>query len=110
KMGRGAVAYLGLNDDASQVMGWYFDRISHPAISDIAIDWGPAKVHDLFPQELPDLFVGRPVILTGRYEGDLPKSITLRAKAGREQQQIEVPIQQADLPAAGKALPVVWAR
>jgi Ca-activated chloride channel family protein len=110
KMGRGAVAYLGLNDDANQLMGWYFERISHPAMSDISIDWGTAKVHDLFPQQIPDLFVGRPLILTGRYEGDLPKSITLRAKVGREQQQIEIPIQQADLPAAQKALPVVWAR
>lgn len=110
KMGRGAVAYLGLNDDASEVMAWYFDRISHPAMSDIAIDWGNARVHDVFPQQVPDLFVGRPVILTGRYEGELPRSIRLSAKVDREWQRFDIPVQQADLPAAQKALPVVWAR
>jgi len=108
-MGRGAAAYLGLNDDAGQIMGWYFQRISHPAMSDIAIDWGNAKVHDVYPRQLPDLFVGRPVIVTGRFEGELPKSVTLRAKVGREQQQIEVPVERADA-SFPPALPAVWAR
>lgn len=108
-MSRGAVAYLGLDDDASKVIGSYFERISHPAMSDIAIDWGSAKVHDVYPRQLADLFVGRPVIVTGRYEGDLPRSITLRGRVGREERQLTVPVRQADAPAAN-ALPTVWAR
>lgn len=110
RMGRGAVAYLGLNDDANAVMGRYFSRISHPALSDIAIDWGTAKVHDVFPARVPDLYVGRPVVLTGRYEGELPPQITLNAKIGGRVQQIQVPVQQADAKMDGKALPAVWAR
>src|SRR5205085_7052204 len=50
KMGRGCAAYLGLNDDANQVMADYFSRISHPALTDITIDWGTAKVSEVFPQ------------------------------------------------------------
>jgi Ca-activated chloride channel family protein len=109
-MGRGAVAYLGLNDDANAVMARYFDRISHPALSDIAIDWGDAKVHDVFPEQVPDLYVGRPVILTGRFEGDLPRSVTLRAKVAGHEQRIEVPVQPATADVDPKALPAVWAR
>lgn len=110
RTGRGAVAYLGLNDDANAVMARYFDRISHPALSDIAIDWGDAKVHDVFPEQVPDLYVGRPVILTGRFEGELPRSITLRAKVAGHEQRIEVPVQQATADVDPNALPAVWAR
>jgi Ca-activated chloride channel family protein len=110
RMGRGAVAYLGLNDDANAVMAQYFERISHPALSDIAIDWGGAKVHDVFPEQVPDLYVGRPVILTGRFEGELPKSVLLRAKVAGREQRIEVPVQQAPADVGPKALPAVWAR
>jgi len=110
KMGRGAVAYLGLNDDADAVMAQYFGRISHPALSDIAIDWGTARVHDVFPQQVRDLYVGRPVILTGRFEGELPASITLRGTLAGRVQRIEIPIRQADAKIDAKALPAVWAR
>ncbi len=108
-MGRGAAAYLGLNDDAGKVMGSYFQRISHPALSDIVIDWGNAKVHDVYPSRLPDLFVGRPVVVTGRFEGELPKTIALRAKVGGELQRIDVPVELADS-SVPHALPAVWAR
>lgn len=110
RMGRGAVAYLGLNDDADAVMAQYFERISHPALTDIAVDWGDAKVRDVFPQQVPDLYVGRPVILTGRFEGELPKSVKLRARLGGRDQEIEVPVTQASAETDAKALPVVWAR
>ena len=39
KMGQGAVAYLGLNDDGVKVMDEFFERISHPALTDIKVDW-----------------------------------------------------------------------
>ena len=110
RMGRGAVAYLGLNDSADDVMSQYFARISHPALSDISIDWGTAKVHDVFPREIPDLYVGRPVILTGRFDGDLPKSITLNATVGGQLQHVEIPVESADSRTDAKALPAVWAR
>jgi len=38
KTGRGAVAYLGPNDEAAQIMEDFFERISHPALTDVRID------------------------------------------------------------------------
>ena len=69
KQGRGAVAYLGLKDSAAQIMEDFFERISHPAMTELAVDWGGLQVTEVFPRALPDLFSGRPVILTGRYAG-----------------------------------------
>jgi len=101
---------IDVSGSANAIMAQYFERISHPALTDIAVDWGSAQVHDVFPKQLPDLYVGRPVVLTGRFEGNLPRSITLRGKLAGREQRIEVPIRQADQRVETKALSAVWAR
>jgi Ca-activated chloride channel homolog len=110
KAGRGAVAYLGSRDEAAKVMEDFFERIRHPGLTDIAIDWGAMNVNEVYPRELPDLFVGRPVILIGRFQGDGKTPIRISGKAGGEQIEFMVPADLNDFTATQKALPAVWAR
>ncbi len=67
--GRGAVAYLGPNDSGANVMHRFFERITRPVLTDIEFDWGGMLVSDVYPSTTPDLFVGRPVFLTGKFLG-----------------------------------------
>jgi Ca-activated chloride channel family protein len=91
--GRGAVAYLGLNDDATDVMAHFYQRIRRPALTHVQVDWGGMQVSDVFPREIPDLFVGRPVVLTGKFAGNADgKSIRVRGRVGNEVQSVEVPV------------------
>jgi Ca-activated chloride channel family protein len=110
KTGRGAVAYLGLHDEAAQIMEDFFGRISHPAMTDLKIDWGGMQVSEVFPRELPDLFVGRPVILTGRFNGASDTSIRVTGSAAGAPMQLNVAGNLSDPTAAHKSLPLVWAR
>lgn len=110
KMGSGAVAYLGLNDDAGAVMDLFFERISHPALCDLSIDWGGLKVTDVYPSRLPDLFVGRPVVLTGRLADTAPATVTIHGDAGGGKVAIPVNLSQEDSTATHPALAAVWAR
>ncbi len=108
KAGRGAVAYLSLNDDGGAVMGRFFERVSHPALTGLSVNWGGMRVGDVYPRKLPDLFVGRPVILTGRYDGELPDEIVVRGQAGRRAINIVVPTGNEARTHDGVA--AVWAR
>jgi Ca-activated chloride channel homolog len=108
KLGRGAVAYLGPNDDGGQVMGAFFDRIAHPALTDIRVDWGTMQVTDVFPREVPDLFAGRPVILTGRNTGPMGSRIRVSGRAAGRLIQLEIPAASAGNTARA-AIPSVWA-
>lgn len=112
KMGRGAVAYVGLGDKADDVMDSFFDTISKAALTDLAIDWGGARVAEIYPARPPDLFVGRPVIITGRYDGEFTRPITVRGRAGGKAREFTVPIAASGSAsvAAAAALPQVWAR
>ena len=109
KLGRGAVAYVGLEDSAADVMDQFFERVSHPAMTDLSIAWGGMKVSEVFPQRLPDLFVGRPVILTGRFEGDSTEPIRISGTAGDARRSFDVPMSGHEA-AKHAGLPPVWAR
>jgi Ca-activated chloride channel family protein len=110
KLGRGTVAYLGLRDSAADVMDLYFERTSHPALTDISVDWGGMKVSDAYPRQTPDLFVGRPVILTGRFEGEGNAQVSVRGKVGDETREFVLPVNLDDQAASHNGIPVVWAR
>lgn len=108
KMGGGAVAYLGLHDDGAKVMEDFFERVSHPAMTDIKVDWGNLQVSEVYPQQVPDLFVGRPVILTGRFSGADDANIRVSGMAGMQPVELAFPVTLGE--SAGNALPSVWAR
>ena len=104
--GRGVVAYLGLDDSARTVMGDFLDRVSHPALTDIEIDWGGMRVANAYPVAIPDLFVGRPLVVTGKFTGD-PETVTVSARAGGEALTVAV---DADGDTDRPSLAKVWAR
>jgi len=109
KLGQGAVAYVGLNDSAAEVMDAYMDRVAHPALRDIEINWpSSARVRDVYPQRIPDLLVGRPVILTGRFEGTMDATLGLTARLGDETRSFT--INTGSTTESHPALASIWAR
>ena len=109
KAGQGAVAYLGLKDSAAQIMEGFFARISHPALTDLQIDWGGLYVSEVFPRAVPDLFVGRPVILTGRFAGKADTTIRVNGKVADQPMQVAIPAILSEA-ATHQGLPSIWAR
>jgi Ca-activated chloride channel family protein len=110
KAGHGAVAYLGPNDSATQIMDDFFARISHPALTDLDIDWGGLHVTEVFPGTLPDLFVGRPLILAGRFAGNEDTTVRVNGRSAGQPVQVTVPALASSADATQEALPAVWAR
>ena len=109
KAGHGAVAYLGPNDSAAQIMENFFNRISHPAMTDLNIDWGGLNVTEVFPGKVPDLFVGRPVILAGWFAGNGDTTIRINGTAVGQPTQVAIPAPIGSASAADEGLPAVWA-
>jgi Ca-activated chloride channel family protein len=110
RAGRGAVAYVGLDESGGKAVDRFYERISHPAMTDIRIDWGDMRVEDVYPHQVPDLFVGRPVILTGRFKGDGKATIRVTGKAVDQPRDIRIDANLNDKTAAHPAIASVWAR
>jgi Ca-activated chloride channel homolog len=108
-LGRGAVAYLSLNDDPVQIMEQFHESISHPAMTDLSINWGSMNVTDVYPQIVPDLIVGRPVVLTGRFTGE-PGIVTVNGRTGMQPVSYSVALDARDANKEHKGIGAVWAR
>ena len=108
KVGHGAVAFLGPQDEAAQIMEDFFKRISHPALTDLTIDWGRMNPLEIYPKDIPDLFVGRPMVLTGRFSGSSNEPIRVKGNAAGTSIELTMPSsrESAERPAA---LPNIWA-
>ena len=105
----GAVAYLSLNDDPVEIMNRFNDRISHPAMTDLSIDWGDMNVTDVYPQIVPDLIVGRPIVVTGRYTGE-PSLVKVGGRQGMQPMSFTVEVNEANATKEHKGIASVWAR
>ena len=62
--------------------GASYEEISKPALSDIRIDWSGLDAEEVYPARVPDLFVGRPVVVTGRCKLEGEANVTLRGRIG----------------------------
>lgn len=83
--GRGEVEYVTLQDDGSAAARRFHERIRHPLLTDISVDWGGLPVADVYPKRIPDLFSAKPLVLTGRYTGNGSGTILLKGKlAGKD--------------------------
>ena len=54
-----------------------YDGLSHPVLTDVALDFGKLKVDHLYPQAPAALFRGQEILLTGRYTGGATHQITM---------------------------------
>jgi Ca-activated chloride channel family protein len=110
RLGRGAVAYVGLDEGSGHAVDRFYERVRHPALTDVSVDWGSLRVTDVYPRRIPDLFVGRPVIVIGRFEGEAPPFIVVQGRAAGEMVRKRIPIQPAATGEGHPGLPYVWAR
>jgi Ca-activated chloride channel family protein len=114
RLGRGAAAFLSPGDKPEEVMDLFLNRIAHVALTDISIDWAGLEVDDVYPKRLPDLYVGRPVLITGRYTGTAHGPVRVAGRAGRERIRTEIPVVREELTetplAARSSIASIWAR
>ncbi len=68
----------------------YFDQVGSPLWTDLKVEFPPkARVSEVFPRRLPDLYWGQQVIVVGRYEGAGPLTLTLRGRQGQKEQKLQ---------------------
>lgn len=111
KLGRGAVAYLGPNDDGAKVMDRFLSRIRRPALTDIEVDWDKLGATEVYPRKIPDLFAGRPVTIVGRFRGEGRGNIRIMGDEGAANPKtIVIPYCAGTPMSIPPGLPAIWAR
>ncbi|MEM6996363.1 MAG: TonB family protein [Myxococcota bacterium] len=109
--GRGSAAYIGLADDPVDAVDAFYDKVAFPALSDVEFDWGGLDVHDVVPTRIPDLFVGQPVVVYGRYSGKPKGNIDVKGRLGSKDVSLPITVDFAKARTTdGRGLASMWAR
>lgn len=111
RVGRGAVAYLAPEEPDTTLVDGFFERVERPAMTDIRVDWGGMGETEVYPDPIPDLFVGRPVVLTGRFFGRAREAIVrVTGKVGGRSRETALRVDLGEPHTEHRALASLWAR
>ncbi len=106
---RGTSVYIGETENLEATISSFYEKISSPLFSDLAVTFKGIETSQVYPRSLPDLFKGSQLVLVGRYRGKGPVSVVLTGKSGREEKRF---VLEARALVAGDPfnfLPRLWA-
>lgn len=64
RAGRGTYTYIGSADQVAPRMAELFAKLEHPAMTDLTARWPDGLNTEAWPNPLPDLYAGEPVVVT----------------------------------------------
>jgi Ca-activated chloride channel family protein len=106
EIGRGTYTFIGAMDEVEEHMDGLFKQISSPILTDIEVAWPEGVKAVSFPDPIPDLYTGDPVIFTARTSVEIKGKVTVKGRAAGTSWSRTVTIDVADR--AGVAS--LWAR
>jgi Ca-activated chloride channel family protein len=104
--GRGSHSYIGAESEVRQKMQDLFTKLAHPTVTDITFDLPAGTVLEQWPQVIPDLYLGEPLLVTLRAD-DLPDNITIKGMLGTTEWQTNVALH---IGAESDLVSTFWAR
>lgn len=78
KSHKGDSYYVLPGEDIEVAMSSFYDKIASPVLTDLSLSFTGVRVRDVYPRQLPDLFAGSQLVVTGSFEGQGPGAIRLK--------------------------------
>lgn len=104
--GRGTFTYIGSTAEVAERMATLFRKIERPAVTDLEAVWPDGTEVENWPNPLPDLYVGEPVVLAAKTSA-LSGPLTLRGRIDGNSWQTTVDLSTAR---PGSGIAKLWAR
>lgn len=95
QMGRGVAEFLGAQDDIEGALTRFQDRVSYPALLDLALNWQNATAWDTYPASLPDLYIGQPLEISTRLKRTGEASVVATGQARGQNVTFHAPLHAA---------------
>lgn len=110
----GSTTYVVPGEQLDEILSGFYNKIRAPVLTDLNLDFGEAFTYDIFPDPLPDLFVGTQVVIVGRYRDGVTTDILLSGVVDGKKETFEYKDQvfreeSFDLSGSITALPRLWA-
>ncbi|MGD8884450.1 MAG: marine proteobacterial sortase target protein [Gammaproteobacteria bacterium] len=106
QFGRGTYTFIGSTDEVQARMEELFAKLETPVLSDIQVSYPDNVAVEIWPNRVPDLYLGEPVILAVKatdFDGD----IRIRGKRGGSTWETQLPLRGGQ---SGAGIGSLWAR
>jgi Ca-activated chloride channel family protein len=68
--GRGTFTLISALHEVNEKMGRLFAKLEQPQITDIAVEWPDGTTTEAYPQTIPDLYAGEPIVIKARLDNE----------------------------------------
>jgi Ca-activated chloride channel family protein len=106
---RGSTEYVRPNEDIEMKVSSLYSKIMNPILTEMSLDFGTTKVFDVYPRELPDLFKGSQMVLTGRYKGSGASTLTLNGNMSGARHRFKYRVSFGQMDRENEFVPLLWA-
>jgi Ca-activated chloride channel family protein len=105
--GRGTFTYVSNTGEVEETMGGLLSKIEKPVLMDPALDI--PEDTEIFPEPIPDLFAGQPLIVFGKTKVFSKHETTLTGKTPEGYFRLQLPL-DLDQGRVDPSIPTLWAR
>ncbi|AQQ68588.1 marine proteobacterial sortase target protein [Microbulbifer agarilyticus] len=115
QIGRGSAVHIGDLGEVQTQMGRLFEKLENPLVTDLRVDFPQGIKLEGYPKQLPDLYLGEPVRLVARIEGQplgLPSSgeLVVSGRLAGKRFSRSISLAQLAVDQRGDEIGSVWAR
>jgi Ca-activated chloride channel family protein len=117
EFGRGTFTHIGKVDEVASKMDQLFRKLESPVLSNLTVEWPNNMQVDTWPKQLPDLYLGEPLVLHSRFDNPVSQTTQVTVKgqiAGKTwQRSLQLQPQTSTTESHGqqqKGIAKLWAR
>jgi Ca-activated chloride channel homolog len=101
--------YVLPTENIESIVSAFYSKVSSPILANLTLAFDGVDTYDVYPRELPDLFKGSQLIITGRYRGDPTGGVKLAGYAQNQQVTFRLDKGFGDGAARNGLVPRIWA-
>jgi len=106
KFGRGTHTYIGNVSEIQTKMEALFSKLESPVLTNIHIQWPENCIVESWPQNIPDLYLGEPLLISTKSDS-LPESLTITGEIAGETWSAALNLKGGQ---KDSGIPTIWAR
>ena len=110
KAGIGESFVVTDSSEAAETAERFRTYIESPILTDIQVSYDGFDVYDVEPQKLPTLFAQRPIVVYGKWRGELTGTVKITGNNGNGKFVQEIPVDQIKPLQDNEAIRYLWAR
>ena len=107
EFGHGSFTYVGDVREVEEKMGRLLQRLESPVLTGVGVRWPAGAAVEAWPQRVPDLYAGEPVVVSARLTGPADGPVVVSGRRGAEEWRATLPL---DGGRRSEGIGVLWAR